>query len=55
MPLRTKFYSILSERIKRADAKLQTYLCMENPSVHRQVLGEAAPAPATLGARLAGR
>jgi spore photoproduct lyase len=55
MPLRTKFYSILSERIKKADAKLQTYLCMESPSVHRQVLGEAAPAPATLGARLAGR
>jgi spore photoproduct lyase len=54
MPLRLKLYSVLSERIKVADANLQTYLCMESPSVHRQVLGEAAPPPAALGARLAG-
>ncbi len=52
-PLRLKLYSILSERIKKADAKLYTYLCMESPSVHRQVLGEAALSPAALGARLA--
>jgi spore photoproduct lyase len=54
MPLRLKLYSALSERIKKADAKLQTYLCMESPSVHRRVLGEAALLPAALGARLAG-
>ena len=54
MPLRLKLYSALSERIKKADAKLQTYLCMESPSVHRRVLGEAALPPAALGARLAG-
>ncbi|MBI3760138.1 MAG: hypothetical protein HY269_10370, partial [Deltaproteobacteria bacterium] len=54
LPLRLKLYSVLSERIKRADAKLQTYLCMESPSVHRRVIGEAAPTPAALGARLAG-
>lgn len=54
MPLRLKLYSALSDRIKRADAKLQTYLCMESPSVHRRVLGETAPPPAALGARLAG-
>jgi spore photoproduct lyase len=54
LPLRLKLYSVLSERIKRADAKLQTYLCMESPSVHRRVLGEAAPTPSALGARLAG-
>ena len=52
-PLRLKLYSILSERIKKTDAKLYTYLCMESPSVHRQVLGEAALSPAALGARLA--
>lgn len=52
-PLRLKLYAILSERIKKADARLQTYLCMESPSVHRQVLGEAAPSPAALGGRLA--
>ena len=54
LPLRLKLYSALSERIKRADAKLQTYLCMETPSVHRRVLGETPPPPAALGARLAG-
>ena len=54
MPLRLKLYAALSERIKKADAKLQTYLCMESPSVHRRVLGETAPPPAALGARLAG-
>jgi spore photoproduct lyase len=54
LPLRLKLYSALSERIKRADATLQTYLCMESPSVHRRVLGEAALPPAALGARLAG-
>lgn len=53
MPLRLKLYSALSDRIKKADAKLQTYLCMESPSVHRRVLGEAAPPPTALGARLA--
>jgi spore photoproduct lyase len=52
MPLRLKLYSAISERIKRADAKLQTYLCMESPSVHRRVIGEV-PVPAALGARLA--
>jgi spore photoproduct lyase len=53
MPLRLKLFAALSERIKRADAKLQTYLCMESPSVHRRVLGEVAPAPAEMAARLA--
>jgi spore photoproduct lyase len=53
MPLRVKLYTALSDRIKRADAKLQTYLCMESASVHRRVTGEAAQSPATLGSRLA--
>jgi len=54
IPLRLKLYSALSDRIKKADAKLQTYLCMESASVHRRVLGEVAPPPGALGARLAG-
>jgi spore photoproduct lyase len=53
MPLRMKLYTTLSTRIKQADAKLQTYLCMESPSVHRRVFGEAALLPSALGARLA--
>ena len=52
-PLRLKLYAALDDRIKRADAKLQTYLCMESTSVHRQVFGEAAAPPAVLGERLA--
>ncbi len=53
-PMRVKLLSALSERIRKADAKLQTYLCMESASVNRRVLGEAASPPAMLGARLAG-
>lgn len=53
-PLRLKLYTVLAERIKRAHAKLQTYLCMESANAHRQVFGAAAPTPAALGARLAG-
>jgi len=53
-PLRLKLYAALSERIKKADAKLQTYLCMESASVNSRVFGEAALPPAVLGARLAG-
>jgi spore photoproduct lyase len=52
-PLRLRLYSALSDRIRKADAKLQTYLCMESPSVHRRVFGEPAQSPAALGARLA--
>ena len=52
-PLRLKLYTALSERIKKADAKLQIYLCMESASVNRRVFGESTPAPAILGARLA--
>ncbi len=53
-PLRLKLYSALSDRIKKSDAKLQTYLCMESASVHRRVFGASVPPPAMLGARLAG-
>jgi DNA repair photolyase len=53
-PLRLKLYLALSDRIKQASAQLQTYLCMESASVHRRVFGTSAPAPAVLGARLAG-
>ncbi len=53
MPLRLKLYTALSERIRKADARLQTYLCMESPSVHRRVNGATAPSPASLGSRLA--
>ncbi|HEX3408910.1 MAG TPA: hypothetical protein VHS07_01450 [Candidatus Binataceae bacterium] len=53
-PLRLQLYAALSRRIQQANAKLQTYLCMESASVHRSVFGEPAPRPAALGERLAG-
>jgi spore photoproduct lyase len=54
MALRVGLYEKLRERIKLADAKLAAYLCMESPSVHRRVFGEAPPSPVALGSRLAG-
>jgi DNA repair photolyase len=53
-PLRLKLYAALSERIGKANAKLQTYLCMESASVQRRVFGEPPPPSSVLGARLAG-
>ncbi len=53
-PLRLKLYAALSDRIRKSNAKPQTYLCMESASVHRQVFGEAAAPPTVVGARLAG-
>lgn len=53
-PLRVGIFSSLSERIKRANPKMQLYLCMENASVHERVFGAAPAPPAMLGARLAG-
>jgi spore photoproduct lyase len=51
-PLRLKLYARLRARIEAADPRLPAYLCMENPSAHRQVFGTAPKRPAILGASL---
>jgi spore photoproduct lyase len=52
-PLRLKLYSRLRESVARYSPDLPIYLCMESASVHRRVMGEAPPSPASLGATLA--
>ncbi len=52
-PLRMRLYAALNERIARERSATKVYLCMEGAGMHRRVLGEAAPTPAALGARLA--
>ena len=52
-PLRIALYRSISERIKAAAPKMPVYLCMEQPGVHRRVLGAEPPSVAALGDRLA--
>jgi hypothetical protein len=53
-PLRLRLYTKLREQIQTANPQLPVYLCMEGPSAHQRVFGAIPPAPAALGARLAG-
>jgi len=52
-PMRIPLYRQISERIKAAAPKVPTYLCMEQATVHRKVLGAEPPSAAALGDRLA--
>jgi spore photoproduct lyase len=54
-PLRVGLYRALSARIKSVAPTAPLYLCMEQPSVHRRVLGSDPAPPAALGERLASR
>jgi spore photoproduct lyase len=54
-PLRFRLFTKLRERIAKACPDVPVYLCMETTSAHRRVFGSAAPMPAVLGSRLAGR
>jgi len=51
--LRVALYRTISDRIRAAAPKVMLYLCMEQPSIHRRVLGAEPPAPAAIGDRLA--
>ena len=54
-PLRAGLLRALERRIAAASPAIMRYLCMEPPSIHRRVLGQAPPPAAALGAALAGR
>ena len=52
-PMRIALYREIGDRIKAAAPKVPMYLCMEQPGVHRKVLGAEPPTVAALGERLA--
>jgi len=52
-PMRIALYREIADRIKAGAPKAPTYLCMEQPGVHRKVLGAEPPPVAALGDRLA--
>ena len=54
-PLRAALLRALERRIAAANPAITRYLCMEPPSIHRRVLGQAPASAAALGAALAGR
>ncbi len=51
-PLRLKLYRQIAERLSRAGAPVQTYLCMEPASVHRRVFASETLTPADTRERL---
>jgi spore photoproduct lyase len=53
-PARLRLFTRLHEQITRACRTLPVYLCMETAGTHQRVFGTVPPAPAAIGARLAG-
>lgn len=51
-PLRLQLYRRIAERLSKAGAPIQTYLCMESASVHRRVFTAEALTPAGTRERL---
>jgi spore photoproduct lyase len=51
-PLRLRLFSKFRERILKANPNIPVYLCMENASAYRRVIGAAPGTPAAVGACL---